>query len=256
MKRKIVVANWKMHPPSFREAKKIFTAVTRSVSRMKKTQVVVCPSALYLSGLKSSYRGSKVLFGSQDVSHLEEKTGSYTGETSAYQFAGSGVTHTIIGHSERRALGETDTRISQKVSSACAARLSPILCVGERARDDQGDYLVFLRKELQLGLAGVTEKDTRKLIIAYEPLWAIGKSADNAVTPDALRQTVLFIRKTLVDLFGRKHGVRIPILYGGAVEPANAGTLAAVEGVAGFLVGHASLVPKDFTSIVRAIDRS
>jgi len=251
-KKSLVVANWKMNPSTLVEAKRLLKDVARKVSRTRDVSVVLCPPVLYLLDLVKSYKGSIISFGAQDVSR-DEKTGAFTGEISSMMLKRLGVIYTIVGHSERRARGETDEVVSQKVLAALAGGLVPIVCVGETQRDGEGQYLGVLERQLAGSLEGLSRQKAGKIIVVYEPLWAIGKTAADSVSPEDLYQMSLFIKKILVKHYGRKIGKSIRILYGGSVEPQNAGSLRRDGGVDGFLVGHASLVSSDFAAI--ALDR-
>lgn len=248
-----VIANWKMHPGTLQEARKLFSGVARRVSRIHRTRIVVCPPLLYLSDLARGYRGTKVRFGAQDVSR-ESGVGAHTGEVSAVILKRAGADYAIVGHSERRAAGENSEVVSAKVRAALNAGLVPVLCIGEEERDHEGKYFLQLERELLASLDDVPRTRAHRLIIAYEPVWAIGKRAQSAVTPRALHETVIFIRKVLSKKYGRAIGMKIPILYGGSVEGTNAGGLIREGVVGGFLVGHASLVVRDFIAIVDAVE--
>lgn len=244
------VANWKMYVGSPKEAAAILKATTGAMRGKKDVETVICPPALFLTELKKGYRGP-VVFGVQDV--FAESKGPWTGGQSAGMASLIGAEYAIVGHSERRALGDTDVVVEKKLKHVLAEGMRAILCIGERERDRGGDYFGFIEQELTSALRTVSKKDIKKLIIAYEPIFAIGKSADEALTPAGVEEMVIFIRKTLAGLFGHEHVKGVPILYGGAVEPANAGSLAGAHGLAGFLVGHASVRPNDITEIIRAL---
>ncbi|MCI0619937.1 triose-phosphate isomerase [Candidatus Wolfebacteria bacterium] len=248
---RLVVANWKMHPGALQEARRLFSSIARRIRRVRGVQVVVCPPALYLSELVRSYRGANIRFGAQDVS-WHAGIGAYTGELSAMMLKRIGAGHVIVGHSERRAMGESDKTVSTKVKAALDAGLAPILCVGEEERDHEGGYLSQLEWQLTASLDGVPRTQASRLVVAYEPVWAIGKRAQSAVTPRLLHETVIFVKKILSKKYGRVVGMKVPILYGGSVEGTNAGALSREGAVDGFLVGHASLSVRDFVSIVKA----
>lgn len=239
-----------MHPTTLVAARRLFRGVTRRVARVRSASVVVCPPMLYLSDLINGYSGSTVLFGAQDIS-IEQKEGSFTGEVSGTMLKRAGVSYVIVGHSERRARGETDELVAQKVSAALAAGLTPVICVGEKERDEEGHYLRRLEQQIRTSLDGVTRPNAKRMVVAYEPIWAIGKTAADAMTPMKLHEMSLFVKKVLVKKYGRKAGSSIKILYGGSVEPENDDALIAEGGVEGFLVGHASLDAEMFASVVK-----
>ncbi|MBP9771889.1 MAG: triosephosphate isomerase [Candidatus Pacebacteria bacterium] len=251
--RKLVVGNWKMYIDSTAKAKDVMGKVSRTTSRLKRTDVIVCPPNPFLglfSG-RSVSRGGLCL-GAQDVS--EDIEAPRTGESSVYMLKSLGAGHVIVGHSERRAKGETNTLVAQKIARVLKAGLSPILCIGESERDMHGEYLAFLESELRESLAAVPKAKAKQIIVAYEPMWAIGKSAEDAVTPQILHETALFIKKILVSMYGRALGSAVKILYGGSVEASNAGALVVGGTVDGLLVGHASTDAEEFSLILKSVD--
>lgn len=244
---KIVVANWKMSPASYGVAKKLFDDV-RKETRRASARIVICPPLLFARELMHSYSGSKISFGAQNVS--EEEDGPFTGEMGARMLKEAGLSFVIVGHSERKAKGETDEMINKKILRTLAAGLSPVLCIGEKERDRTGRFLAVLSGQLSAALRGVEKKDVRKLIIAYEPVFAIGKGASDALPPREIEETAIFIRKRLVEAYGREVGLHVPVLYGGSVEPENGREIIEEGGVDGYLVGHASLSAHDFAALV------
>lgn len=253
LKAPIVAANWKMNPDNLRDAQQLFDGVKRTASYLKKVTTVICPPALFLGALTQGYGGSKILLGSQDVSRFSG-TGSQTGEMSADMLADSGVQVAIIGHSERRAMGETEATINKKIKNALAADLEVIFCVGESRRDEEGDFLRFLQAQIVDVFRAVPQPFYDQITIAYEPLWAIGGEADHAVTPHDLHQTTLFIRKVLRNHFSAELADSINILYGGSVKKDNAQELFVGTDVDGFLVGGASLEAAHFCDILRTVN--
>lgn len=248
----LVVGNWKMYIDSLPKAKELAAKVTRASSRLRRTGVVICPPHAFLAAFSANVRRSNVCLGAQDVSpEIEAKR---TGENSAYILKSVGVSHVILGHSERRALGENDSVVATKVARALKAGLTPIVCVGEQQRDIRGEYLSQLESQIRGSLAGVPKAKASQLIVTYEPVWAIGKSADNAVTPQLLHEMTLFIKKILVSLYGRSAGTSVKILYGGSVEAPNAGALVRGGMVDGVLVGHASADAEEFIHILKSVD--
>ena len=245
---KLIVANWKMHPGTLSEAKKLLTATKRTVTPLRGIKVIIAPPAVFLSDLKRAYRGGRIAFAAQTVH--EKEAGTYTGELSACQIHDAGATYTLVGHAERRAMGETNEQIAEKVGVACNAGLQPILCIGEGKRDTHGDYLAVLRQQLQTALAAVPKHKRTKLVVAYEPVWAIG--AETAMKPDVMHRTALFIRKILVEHFGRA-AFETPVLYGGSVDAENAADMLHGAEVDGLLVGRASIEQKRFAGLLKAV---
>jgi triosephosphate isomerase (TIM) len=246
---KLIIANWKMNPTSVKEAKRIFTATKQAVTKLKGIEVVVCPPVLYLPVLAKERQSTKVVLGVQDLSH--EDMGPYTGQVSAPMVLDLKARWAILGHSERRACGETNELVAQKVKHTILKGVSPIVCVGESERNDEGAQYTFVRTQLYTLFDALKRKDAEKLTIAYEPIWAIGKSADEAMKTPELYEMALYIRKLLVEQYGRKIADSIRILYGGAVKSDNAGVLMREGGVDGLLVGSASLNPKEFGEVVQ-----
>lgn len=242
-----MVANWKMHPPTPREAKELGGKTRLLASKLTKTSVIACVPAIFLPDLAA--KRSKVLWGAQDVS-VEAGEGAFTGELSAEMLRYAGAAFTLVGHSERRARGESDEVVNKKIRLALSAGLKVIVCLGETERDDHGHYLEPLREQLKLALKGLTKADLKKIIIAYEPVWAVGKKAFNADTPAEFLHHALFIRKTLSDLFDKKLAMQVPILYGGSVDSKNASGFLKEGGADGLLVGRASLKPEEFKKIL------
>lgn len=253
--KRLIVANWKMNPDTPREAK-VLIAVTRATVRsLKKTNIVLCPPAIFIPLIKPSTR---MTIGSQDIS--TELRGAYTGSIGAPMIKYSGATYTIIGHSERRqpksGAGETDEVVNQKIKIALAQGLRVILCVGERVRDEHGAYLTELRTSLEKSIGRLPRSAASKLIIAYEPIWAIGGDVNHADTPAGFLEQAIFIRKVLSHWCGRTEAMKLPILYGGSVGPKNVASFITEGGADGFLVGHESLRADHWREIMRIVDHA
>ncbi len=246
----LVVANWKAYVEDVDRAKNLFM-LSKRLAATTHTTIVLGPAAPFLSILTRNNR-SPVAFAAQDVSRTTG--GAKTGEITAQAYAGAGATYAIIGHSERRAAGDTDAIVSEKLVHALAHGLRPILCVGERARDADGRYLSLIREELVRALEPLTPKERGEVIIAYEPLWAIGQTADSAIVPNDLGEMVLYIRKVVAELLPEKRIPHTQVLYGGSVEVSNVRALAASTSVDGFLVGRSSVDPKIFTLLVKQLN--
>ena len=246
--KKIIVANWKMNPQSLKDAKEIFNGIKKVAGKLSKVETVICPPFIYISNLKSQISNLKL--GAQNVFY--EKKGAFTGEISPAMLKDFGVKYIIIGHSERRALGETDEVINKKIKSALEEGFKAILCIGEKERDPNGEYLNFLKAQINEGLNGVPKKSLANLLIAYEPVWAISSNAGaRADNPESAMQTAIFIRRELLPIIGNHAARNIPILYGGSVNPENAGGFLERAGMQGLLVGGQSLIPKNFGEILK-----
>ena len=250
MKKKLIVGNWKMNPINKDQAISIIKEIKKNVSKLKKTDVVLCPPFIYLQQITSLKNQFLVSAGAQDLFYKE--SGSFTGEISALMLKDLGVKYAIIGHSERRVMGENDELISQKVISALQAGLFGILCIGEKERDSQGEYLHVIKKQIENSLANMEINLLKKLIIAYEPVWAIG--ASEAMTPESIYEMTIFIKKVLSDLYGQDKIFDIPILYGGSVNSFNAKEIVEVGQVDGLLVGRESINPKGFGQLLKSVD--
>lgn len=245
----IVVANWKMHPATFREAKTLFEATKRIAESASRVSIVVAPPAIFLRELSRGYKGRRIAFAVQNA-HFE-KEGAYTGETSLAEAKDAKAAYVIVGHGERRAMGETNDDTRRKMAAALVQRLTPILCVGERERASEGKHFDIVREQLKIGLADVPAAKLRSLYIMYEPLWAVGSG--HPVTPSHMLEMSIFIKKSLVAIYGEGgHGVRI--LYGGSVDHTNARQMIDEADVAGFIVGGASLDAEKFKALIGAIE--
>lgn len=245
----LIVANWKAYVENFEKAERLVT-LSKKLSRTTANAIVIAPPAPFLSAFALKNK-SKVAFSAQDVSMTPG--GAATGEVTAQAYLTAGASYTIVGHSERRAAGDTDEVVAEKLAHALASDLIPILCVGERERDHDGRYLAFVREEIATALAALTPKERTRIIIAYEPLWAIGKTADSAIGPNDLTEMVLYIRKVLSEFLPGKNASRAIVLYGGSVEPGNVRDLARISNVDGFLIGHASVDESMFASLVKEL---
>ncbi len=246
--KKLIVGNWKMNPESLDAAKKINREIRRSSINIRKTDIVLCPPFVYVPALASTPKSS-VYLGAQDC-HSEDK-GPFTGEVSTTQLYEFGVRFVIIGHSERRRMGETEEVINRKVRAVVTGGITAIVCIGESERDSHGEYYEVIKNQIHSALKDVPKKLLGSLVIAYEPVWAIG--AKEAMSPNDLHETSIFIKKVLRDSFGiASDGIRV--IYGGAVDRTNADRLVKDGGVHGFLVGRESLKPKDFIEIVKLAD--
>ncbi len=245
----LIVANWKAYVEELAKAKKLF-ATSKRLAKATRTTIVLAPPAPLLGALAVKNKSS-VAFAAQDVSATAG--GALTGEVTAGAYAAARATYALIGHSERRAEGDTDAIVAEKLSHALAQGLIPILCIGEYERDDEGRYLSIVREELTLAIKPLATKERAKVIVAYEPLWAIGKNAEHAIGQNDLAEMVLYIRKVLAELLPGKSSRNSLILYGGSVEPSNIRDLAGASGVDGFLIGHASVDSRMFSLLVKQL---
>ncbi len=236
-----------MNPQTLEEAKRIATQVKKVAIKTKKIETVACPPFVYSNLIKVDDGFS---LGAQDV--YFEQAGSFTGEVSAEMLKSIGAKYVIVGHAERRKMGDTDEVVAQKLNAAVGAGIQPILCVGEKERDQNGDYLGVLKNQIVTSLGKLARKDVKQLVVAYEPLWAIG--ATSAMTPADVHETALFIKKVLSDTYGQEYALQVKILYGGSVTFKNAKDIVALGQVDGLLVGRESVNPEGFNLILKEID--
>ncbi len=251
MSNKIIIGNWKMNPLTLKEAEKLFGDVAKNVSSIKKTEIVICPPFIYLDKL-TKIRTSKIKLGAQDA--FSENAGAFTGEVSGEMLYNIDVKYVILGHSERRALGETNELVNKKIKGALEAGLVPILCVGENIRDESHSYFNLIKIQLSECLNGVKKTSISKIIIAYEPVWAISTTLDRKdATPDDSKEMSIFISKILYDKFGEE-ARKGRVIYGGSVNEKDASEFLKNGGVDGLLVGRASLNAEKFTEIVKTCE--
>jgi triosephosphate isomerase (TIM) len=233
---KLVVANWKLNPKNRDEAIKLAQAIEKTATDFRKVDIIVCPPFVFLQDVKNI--AVHVGLGGQNVYFQE--TGAYTGEIAPEMLKSIGVQYVIIGHSERRKyFKETDEDINKKVLRSLEEGLKVILCVGEHDRDPEGTFHLFIKDQLQKALRKVPKKLAKNLIVAYEPVWAIGSGKPD--TPKDTREVAIYIRKVLHDLFGKPALENIRILYGGSVIPENTAMFLDDGHVDGLLVGGSSL---------------
>jgi triosephosphate isomerase len=243
---RFIAGNWKMHK-TIAEAEQFIAALLPRVAAVDGVEIVVCPPFLALQPLVESARGSQVAIYAQTMH--EADLGAFTGEVSAQMLAEIDVHGVIVGHSERRQLfNETDRALQLKVPRALAAGLTPILCVGETEDErERGETERKLRHQVQEGLEKVPADRLHEVVIAYEPIWAIGTG--RTATPEQAQEAVAFVR-ALVASFDAGAADEVRILYGGSFKPGNAAELLALPDVDGALIGGASLDPGDFGAIL------
>ena len=237
MRKKLIVGNWKMHM-NVAEASRFVHRLEKRVTHKANTEVVLCPSFVALQPLMRQLDDKKFSLGAQNLHYVDE--GAYTGEVSAAQLQGL-VTHAVIGHSERRRIfNEREEEIARKVSAAVRHNITPILCVGENLyeRQDQETGRV-IHDQLVAGLTMLTGPEVANIVVAYEPVWAIGTG--EIAKPEQVSQGTQAIRKTVSELYGKTAGTKLKVLYGGSVVADYAQDYLKIAGVDGLLVGGASL---------------
>jgi len=247
----LIAGNWKMHQ-TIGQAEWYIAALLPRVSSAEGVDVAICPTFTVLQAMVESTRGSRVAVYAQNMHQAEH--GAFTGEVSPAMLTEIDVQGVILGHSERREMfGETDKALAQKVPAALEAGLQPILCVGETEEErERGDTERKLRHQVQEDLARVETERLGDIVIAYEPIWAIGTG--QVATPEQAQEAIAFVRALVADR-SREQAERTRILYGGSVKPDNAAELLALPDVDGALVGGASLDAPGFAEIVDAARR-
>ncbi|NOY74220.1 MAG: triose-phosphate isomerase [Kiritimatiellaeota bacterium] len=248
MRRTIIAGNWKMNLTAA-EAVAFVEEFKPLVADSTEVEIVVCPVFTALDAAVKAAAGSNIKIGAQNI-HWEE-SGAFTGEISAAMLKETGVEYVIIGHSERRQyFGETDETVNKRLKAALAAGLVPMVCVGEvLAERESGKTESVLSTQLQCGLNGIPADEMEKIVIAYEPVWAIGTG--KTATPEMAEETHAYIRKTLADLFDRDTADKVRIQYGGSMKPANSAELIAQPDIDGGLVGGAALKPDSFSELIK-----
>jgi triosephosphate isomerase len=245
MRRSLIAGNWKMYK-TVAEAKALADQARRSCSG--DPEVLVCPPFTALLAVGETLRGGPVFLGAQDM-HWEDE-GAFTGEVSPRMLRDVGCTHVILGHSERRQLfAETDENVARKAQAAFRHGLTPIVCVGETlAERDANRTMEVVERQTERALRALTPDQTAALVIAYEPVWAIGTGRN--ATPEQAQEVHAFIRRLVSRSHGEAPAAALRVLYGGSVKPDNAGALMAQADVDGALVGGASLQAASFLKIV------
>jgi triosephosphate isomerase (TIM) len=246
MRRPLIAGNWKM-TQNRASAVALAEGVAKGAAKFDGVDLAVCPPSCYLDAVGRAIAGSKVALGAQNMYH--EKDGAFTGELSAAMLRDLGCTYVILGHSERRhILGETDAAINKKVHAALAARLLPIVCVGELLSErEAGQTLTVIRRQFEGSLAGVSPEQITSVVIAYEPVWAIGTG--KVATPQQAEDVHLALRKIIAERYNGPIAEVIRIQYGGSVKPDNAAELLKQPNIDGALVGGASLKVDQFLGI-------
>jgi triosephosphate isomerase len=248
MRRPLIAGNWKMHK-NVSESVALVSQLKEMVADAKGVEVVVAPPFTALGAVAQVLKGSNILLSAQNT--FWEESGAYTGEVSPSMLKDSGCTCTIIGHSERRQyFGETNETVNKKLKASIKASLLPIVCIGETLEErETGKTLKVIEKQVRGGLKGLSTAEMEKVVIAYEPVWAIGTG--KTATSEQAQEVHLFIRKMVTELFGSKLAESLRILYGGSVKADTIDELMAQKDIDGALVGGASLKADSFARIVK-----
>lgn len=243
----LIAGNWKMHK-TCEEAQQAAAALVELTAGASSVEVMIAPAFTALVSVAGALKGSRIFLGGQNL-HWESQ-GAFTGEISAQMLLSAGCSHVIIGHSERRQyFGETDETVNKKIGAAVDAGLVPVMCVGEtEAEREAGKTFSILDKQIQKGLEGLSFERLKRLVVAYEPVWAIGTG--KTATSEQAQEAHRYIRDQLEKGYGSPLADSVRILYGGSVKPDNIAELMALPDLDGALVGGASLDPEVFSRIV------
>ena len=229
----------------------------KAAAKLVHTEAVICPPLPFITSCAGRLAPSGKLnaphfhMGAQ-VASTQEESGPHTGEVGAHMLRDIGVEFVIVGHSEQRKRGDTDDVVAARLKAVLDQGMTPILCVGESVRDESGAYLDALKNQIKASCGDLLKKSAKSIIVAYEPIWAIG--AAEAMKPEDVYETSLFIKKVFADLFGADMGLKVTILYGGSVTYRNAPDIIAVGKVDGLLVGRESVNAPGFVEMLKAVD--
>jgi len=248
MRRPIIAGNWKMNK-TVKEAQELVNGLKEPLKDIQNVEIVVCPPYTALNEAAKILKGSNIRLGAQDA--YWEDSGAYTAEVSCPMLKEAGCQYVIIGHSERRAyFGETNESVNKKARAVLRHNLTPIICIGERLEQrEKGETFEVIKDHLEGGLKDITAQEMEKIVIAYEPVWAIGTG--KTATPQQAQEAHAFIRNLLKQTYGGETANLLRIQYGGSVKPDNIADLLAQADIDGALVGGASLKLESFVNIVK-----
>jgi len=247
MRKKVIAGNWKMNM-NLHQSQKLVSEILNGLGKDSKVEVIVCPPFTSLSEVNSLLKGTQVKLGAQNMYY--EESGAYTSEISADMLKSVGCEYVILGHSERRVIfNESDKLINKKIKTAIIKELKPIFCVGELLEQrESGETMKVISAQIEKGLEGITSDQMKNIIIAYEPVWAIGTG--KTATPQQANEVHLFIRELVAKKFSTVVAENLIIQYGGSVKPDNAGELLSQKDIDGALIGGACLKADSFLSII------
>jgi len=257
-KQSLVIANWKMNPTSLKEVEHLSSSLKPEIEKAQGVETVICPPFVYLKDLLAN-NSDKFIFGAQDC--FWEEKGAFTGEISPSMLKELGCQYVIVGHSERRKyFQETDEVVSRKLKAVLKVRLKPVLCIGEEARDafdssgkPLNEMSLAVGQQLEKDLSGISSVKIGEIVIAYEPVWAIGTGIP--CQPDDAMKAALFIKKILTKLYSRSIAEKTRIIYGGSVNSQNASDYVKGARMDGLLVGGASLNASEFARIISVVSQ-
>jgi triosephosphate isomerase len=252
MNKKIIVANWKMNPRTEEDAKEIITEINKKSKKFGDIYLVVCPPFIFLNEVSSIISSSKkIILGAQDV--FVGQGVSHTGEVGVELLKKAGVKYILVGHSERRATLDSNEVVKEKMLGSLKAGFKTILCVGEKERNEYGDHYNEVKKQIEDAITKLPKKLIKNLIVAYEPVWAIGRPENEAIKPDQLHEITIFIKRLISDILGTKEVEKIKILYGGSVTKNNFKEIIEKGNVDGLLIGRESLKAENLVELLKRI---
>ena len=243
----LIAGNWKCNPKTEAQALALAVGVSKLHKNAEAPYVLIAPTDLHLAAVAKKVAKSSVMVASQNVSPYT--VGAHTGEQAVSQAKDAGATFVIIGHSERRAAGVTDMEVLAKLQAVLAAKLIPIVCIGEQNRDRNGNFFKEIEKQIRSFASELTSAQLKKVVIAYEPIWAIGTG--RTATADQANDVCAFVRRTVAEVFGQETADKTRVQYGGSVKADNIAELMGKSDIDGALVGGASLDAVGFSKIVK-----
>ncbi|HAM38186.1 MAG: triose-phosphate isomerase [Elusimicrobia bacterium RIFOXYC2_FULL_34_12] len=243
----LIAGNWKMNK-TVKESVELVSVLKQKLTDVKNREILVCPSYISLYAVKEALKNTNIKVGAQNM--YFEKSGAFTGEISPLMLKDINCDYVIIGHSERRQyFGETDESVNKKMKVAFESGIIPIVCVGETLQQrEKNETFLIIEKQIKIGVAGLSGEQMKKLVIAYEPVWAIGTG--KTATPQQAEEIHAFIRKLYSELYGKDAAEDIRILYGGSVKPDNISEIMKQPNIDGGLIGGAALKADDFIKLV------
>lgn len=245
---KLIIANWKAYITSKKAAKELVAEIMKQ-KISKEVELVLCLPTVFLADLQKS-RSKEFSFGLQNI--FWERRGAYTGEITLDMLDDFFIKYVILGHSERRThFGETDEVVNKKIKAALSAGLKAVLCVGEREREDKKSVPAIVGEQVKRCLAGINPIQLKDLVVAYEPIWAIGTGVPD--TPHDALSAAIYIRKIISEMYNAKIGTGVKVLYGGSVNADNVSSFVNQDGIDGVLVGKASTDKKEFVEILKSL---
>lgn len=253
--KKLIIGNWKMNPATKAEALREFRKIKTFANKLQNVQTVILAPSVFLGVLSEKVTGNHCVLGAQNMFY--EELGSFSGEISASQIKSLGVHYVLLGHSERRALGETSADVSKKIAVAIKYAMTPIVCIGEEIRGRKGEHYKTVRDQVVASFQGIPASALPRIVIAYEPVWAISshKGAEVA-TPEDAEEMIIFIQKVLAEHYKLKKLPKITFIYGGSSNSENAESLLAKDVIGGLLPGRASLDPEEFIKMLKIANES